>query len=94
MSRFLRVSVTALWISMAGAWAAGATSGAPPDIWEIREPSFQHFEATRNSELARRILALPVTEDLVSAETARVALYIVRLNHDAALLVSATAYGS
>jgi len=79
---------------MAGAWAAGATSSAPPDIWEIREPSFQHFEATRNSELARRILALPVTEDLVSAETARVALYIVRLDHDAALLVSATAYGS
>jgi len=66
----------------------------PSDIWEIKEPSFQHFEATRNSELARRILALPMTEDLVSAETARVALYIVRLDHDAALLVSATAYGS
>lgn len=76
--------VLALYLLVGPALAAGPSP--PNDLWELQDRAFQGYSATVDSPLVVHLLHLPVTEDLASAETARVALYIVGRSEEASLL--------
>ncbi len=65
-------------------FAGGATEG--PDDWELGNARYQDFAATPDSKLVRDTLALPLGDDLQSAEVARLDLAIMRQAEDATLL--------
>ncbi len=56
------------------------------DDWELGNAQYQDFAATPDSKLVRDTLALPLGDDLQSAEVARLDLAIMRQTEDATLL--------
>ena len=73
------------WACLAGMPSARGANGNSGD-WELDKPEYRDFAALPDSKLMRETLALPLDEDLYSAEIARVDLAIMRQPEYASLL--------
>lgn len=74
-----------VWASLAGMPFAMSSTESSAD-WELGNAQYQDFAATPDSKLVRDTLALPLGDDLQSAEVARLDLAIMRQAEDATLL--------